>query len=466
MMRGYSSGEYTMAIETVNPATGKIIQKYTEMTDREVAEIIDSTHADFLKWREFDFDKRATCMLKLADILKQRKDEYAILMANEMGKPLSQGKAEVEKCAITCEHYAKNAAAYLEPRMIKTEMSKSYVTYQPLGIVFAIMPWNFPFWQVFRFAAPTIMAGNGALLKHAPISTGTALAIEKIFRDAGFLENLFRTLIISEDDASIVIAHPKVKAVTLTGSTRAGKSVGSEAAKELKKTVLELGGCDPYIILEDADLELATEACVISRMNNAGQSCIAAKRLIVVGSIQEKFLNLIQEKIKKYTIGNPLDEKINCGPMARRDLRDKVHEQVQISIEQGAKLITGGKVPAQDGFYYPPTIIVNVKKGMPAYDEEIFGPVIAIINAKDEEQAITIANDTSYGLGAAIFTKDIKRGEKIAAERIQSGTCAINTFVASDPRLPFGGIKNSGYGRELSAEGIRSFVNVKTINIK
>jgi succinate-semialdehyde dehydrogenase / glutarate-semialdehyde dehydrogenase len=436
------------------------------MSINEVNNIIESTHAAFLKWRDVDFGKRSASMHRIANILRQRKNEYAALMAQEMGKPLNQGEGEIEKCALVCDHYAEKAIEYLKSRIIPTEMEKSYVTYQPLGIIFAIMPWNFPFWQVFRFAAPTIMAGNAALLKHAPISTGTALAIEKLFIESGFVENLFRTLIISNDDASQVISHAKVTAVTLTGSLQAGRIVGAIAAKELKKSVLELGGCDPYIILEDADLEIAAEECVTSRMLNSGQSCIAAKRLIVLESIQDKFLTLLKEKIKKYKIGDPTDDNINCGPLARKDIRDKVHDQVQKSIMKGAELITGGKVPTQEGFYYPPTILKNIKKGMPAYDEEIFGPVIAIIIAKDEEEAIDIANDTCYGLGSGIFTKNIERGEKIAAEKIQAGLCAINTFVASDPRLPFGGIKNSGYGRELSAEGIRSFVNVKTINIK
>jgi len=454
-----------MSIETINPATGKVIKTYTEMSDIEVNNIIDSTHAAFQTWREFDIAKRSTYMHNIANILRQRKHEYASLMAQEMGKPLKQGETEIDKCALVCDHYAEKTTEYLQPRMIPTEMQKSYVTYQPLGIIFAIMPWNFPFWQVFRFAAPTLMAGNAALLKHAPISTGTALAIESLFHESGFVDNLFRTLIISNDGASKVITHEKIAAVTLTGSTQAGKIVGAEAAKVLKKSVLELGGCDPYIILEDADLELTAEECTTSRMLNSGQSCIAAKRLIVVECIQDKFLELLKEKIKKYKIGNPLDDKINCGPLARKDIRDKVHEQVQKSIQKGAELITGGEVPHQDGFYYPPTILKDIKKGMPAYDDEIFGPVIAIIIANDEAEAINIANDTSYGLGAGIFTKNIERGERIA-EKIQAGSCAINTFVASDPRLPFGGIKNSGYGRELSAEGIHSFVNIKTITIK
>lgn len=455
-----------MTIETINPATGKVIQSYPEMSHSEVNQVIDSTHTAYLSWLEFDFNQRSIYMRNIANLLRQRKNEYAILMAQEMGKPLSQGEGEIEKCAFVCDHYAENASAYLKPRTIPTDMQKSFVSYQPLGIIFAIMPWNFPFWQVFRFAAPTLMAGNGALLKHAPISTGTALAIEKLFIDAGFVENLFRSLIISTDEASNVISNSKVAAVTLTGSTQAGSIVGAQAAKALKKCVLELGGCDPYLILEDADLDLAAEACVTSRMSNSGQSCIAAKRLIVIESIQTTFLELLKEKLKKYKMGNPLDNQINFGPLARKDIRDNVHAQVQKSIEKGAELIIGGKIPSQEGFYYPPTILTNIKKGMPAYNEEIFGPIISLISAKDEDEAISIANDTGYGLGSGIFTKDVVRGEKIAVEKIQAGSCAINTLLASDPRLPFGGIKNSGYGRELSAEGIHSFVNIKTINIK
>ncbi len=455
-----------MAIKTVNPATGKIIKIYTEMPDIEINQVIDSCHKAFQVWRELDFTTRATGMRKIAAMLRQRKNEYALLIAEEMGKPLKQGLTEIEKCALVCDHYAENAVNYLKQKIIPTEMKKSYITYQPLGIIFAIMPWNFPFWQVFRFAAPTLMAGNAALLKHAPISTGTALAIENLFLESGLTENIFRTLIISENDTEKVISHPAVAAVTFTGSPQAGKIVGAIAASQLKKSVLELGGCDPYLILEDANLELAANACVTSRMLNSGQSCIAAKRLIVMESIQDKFLDLIKKKLSNYKIGNPLDSQTDCGPLARKDIRDTVHQQVQISIEKGAELITGGKIPADDGFYYPPTLLKNIKKGMPAYDEEIFGPVVSMIIAKNEEEAITIANDTRYGLGAGIFTKDIQRGEKIAAEKIQAGSCVINAYLSSDPRLPFGGIKNSGYGRELSAEGILAFVNVKTLSIK
>jgi succinate-semialdehyde dehydrogenase/glutarate-semialdehyde dehydrogenase len=455
-----------MIIQTVNPATGELIQSYKAMSDDEVTRIIDLTHQTFLKWRELNFSHRAECMRKMADLLRQRKHDYAKLIAQEMGKPLKQGVAEIEKCALTCDYYADNAEYLLKNKPIKTQMSLSYVTYQPLGIIFAIMPWNFPFWQVFRFAAPTIMAGNTVLLKHAPISTGAALEIEKLFLEAGFLENVFRTLIISDEAAAKVIAHHHVLAVTLTGSPRAGKIVGVEAASALKKTVLELGGSDPYLILSDADLELAAEQCVISRMNNSGQSCIAAKRLIVIDPIKEKFIELVKEQLNKFKFGDPFDPQIQCGPLARRDLRNKVHEQVQASISKGAELILGGKIPSQNGFYYPATLLTNVQKGMPAYQEEIFGPVIAIIGAKDEEEAITIANDTAYGLGAGIFSQDVQRAEKIATKYLQAGFCAINTFVASDPALPFGGIKNSGYGRELSEAGIHSFVNIKTITVR
>lgn len=455
-----------MTITTVNPATGENIKSYEEMAVTEVNRIIDSAAVAARTWRALDFAERANCMYQMAELLLNRKEEYAKLIAMEMGKPLAQGLSEIEKCALVCKHFADHAEDYLASRNIKTEMQHSYVTYQPLGVIFAIMPWNFPFWQVFRFAAPTLMAGNGAILKHAPISTGAALAIETLFQEAGFTDNLFRTLVIADKQAVDVINHRHIAAVTLTGSQRAGKAVGAEAAAVLKKSVLELGGSDPYVILHDADLEQAAEICIASRMNNSGQVCIAAKRIIVVKPVQEKMLDLLAEKIKKYKMGNPLDKDVNFGPLARKDIRDQVHEQVQQSVQKGAELIVGGIIPPGQGFYYPPTLLNNVKKNMPAYDEEIFGPVAAVINVENEDEAIAVANDNQYGLGAAIFTQDIKRGAAIANTRIQAGTCAINTMVASDPRLPFGGIKGSGYGRELSAEGIRSFVNVKTINIK
>lgn len=454
-----------MSIETVNPATGETIKSYEEMSSPVVDKIIDDTYNDYLTWREKSFAERAKLLHRTADLLRKNKKKYAELMAQEMGKPITAGEAEAEKCAWVCEYYADNAEELLKPRMIKTEMKKSYVTYRPGGVIFSIMPWNFPMWQVFRFCAPNLMAGHGCLLKHAPISTGTALEIEKLLRDAGLPKNIFRTLVIDTDEASRVIANPKIAAVTLTGSERAGMAVGSEAGKSLKKVVLELGGSDPYVILEDADLDLAVENCVASRLNNTGQVCIAAKRMIIVDAVYEKFKELVLKKIQDYKVGDPLHRDTKMGPMARDDLRAEVHKQVQASIQEGATCEAGGELPQDKGFYYPPTVLTAVKPGMAAFDEEIFGPVIALIYAKDEANAIELANNTKYGLAAAVFTQDIERGEKIAREKIRAGSCAVNTYVKSDPRLPFGGIKYSGYGRELSAEGIKAFMNVKTISI-
>lgn len=455
-----------MTIQTINPATEEVIAEYEEMSENEFNRIIDDTHDAFKKWRNVSFAKRAQPMLKLADLLKANSDEYAKLITSEMGKVNAAAQAEIEKCAWVCEHFANHAAKYLRSRSVKTEMTKSYVAYRPIGVIFAIMPWNFPFWQVFRFAAPALMAGNAALLKHAPISTGVGLKIESLFAEAGFPKNLFRTLILDNDGAAKVIANPKIAAVTLTGSERAGSAVGAAAARSLKKVVLELGGSDPYIILEDADLEAAAEAAVSSRMNNSGQVCIAAKRLIVVPAIKEKFEKLVMEKLNRYHMGDPMDDNYNFGPMSRHDLRDELHKQVQESVKKGAKLLKGGEIPVGKGYYYPPTVLTQVTKGMPAYDEELFGPVITFINAKNEKDAIAIANDNKYGLAAAVFTSNLKKGEKIAANKIEAGTCYVNEFVRSDPRLPFGGIRRSGYGRELSAEGIREFTNVKTVAVK
>lgn len=455
-----------MSIQTINPATGKIIATYTEMSEQEVNSIISACHQSFLLWSQEDFATRSKKMLLAADILINNKEQYAKLITEEMGKPISQATAEIEKCAWVCRHFAESATDYLAAKNIQTSMSKSYVAYKPLGIVFAIMPWNFPFWQVFRFAAPALMAGNAVLLKHAPISTGAGLAIEKIFQQAGFPENLFRTLLLTNELAEKVIENPHIAAVTLTGSDRTGKIVGAHAAGSLKKVILEMGGNDPYLILADADLELAAEAAVTSRMSNAGQVCIAAKRLIAVEPIRKQFEKLVLQKLENYTHGDPTDIATKLGPLARQDLRDTLHRQVIESTNLGAQIILGGTIPQHPGFYYPATVLTHVKKGMPAYDEELFGPVITFIDAKDEAEAIRIANDTKYGLSAAVFTKDQKRGEKIAVDEIHAGTVFVNDLVRSDPRLPFGGIKNSGFGRELSAEGIREFVNVKTIAVK
>jgi len=386
-------------------------------------------------------------------------------MTEEMGKPIVQSRAEIEKCASVCDFYAQKAKEFLTPEKIETDAQKSYVSFQPLGIVLAVMPWNFPFWQVFRFLAPALMAGNAGVLKHASNVPGCALAIEEVIRKAGFPQNLFRALLIGSKDVNSVIEHSLVKAVTLTGSTLAGKAVAAKAGSVLKKSVLELGGSDPYVILDDADLDMAVSACVASRLVNGGQSCIAAKRFIVVESIRSEFEKLFVEQMKAKKMGNPIEENTDIGPQARHDLRNQLHNQVQQSIKDGAKLILGGEIPEDKGAYYPPTVLTDIKKGMLAYDEELFGPVASIIPAKDEADALEKANDSVFGLGAAVFTKDIKKGEQIAEKGLEAGCCFVNTFVRSDPRLPFGGIKESGYGRELSSFGIREFVNIKTVYV-
>ncbi len=395
--------------------------------------------------------------------LRKNREELSLLMTNEMGKPILQSKSEIDKCALVCDYYADNSEKYLLDEKVETEAGNSFITFRPLGVILAIMPWNFPFWQVFRFAAPNLMAGNAGVLKHSSNVTGCGLAIEKIFREAGFPENLFRTLVVPAGKVEEIIRHDKIKAVTLTGSVPAGRAVAAAAGAVLKKTVLELGGSDPYIILEDADLEKAAELCVTSRLINGGQSCIAAKRFVIVETVYDKFEKLFTDKMRSKIMGDPLLEETNIGPQARIDLRDELHSQVLRSVECGARILLGGKVPENKGAYYPPTVLANVLPESPAYKEELFGPVAALIKAKDEADAIRIANDTVFGLGAAVFTKDTARGEKIAREKLIAGNCFVNDFVKSDPRLPFGGVKESGYGRELSVFGIREFVNIKTV---
>lgn len=454
-----------MIIQTVNPATEQILQSYDCMNEQEVDKKLSEAHEAYLEWKKTSFSKRKTLMLQLAQLLKTKTDELAHLMAIEMGKPIAAGSAEINKCVWLCEHYAKHAEEYLAPKVIQTEMKKAKVCYLPLGIVFAIMPWNFPFWQVFRFAVPTLMAGNVAVLKHAPISTGTGNKIEELFLEAGFPVHVFQHLIVDNDGAAKVIEHPYVIAVTLTGSGRAGSAVASHAGKFLKKSVLELGGSDPYLVLEDADLDLAARCIVNSRLNNSGQVCIAAKRIIVLKSVEKELTHKIMEQMAAFKMGSPLDSETKLGPLARSDLRENVHNQVEKSLKQGAKLLTGGIIPAGKGFYYPPTLLTQVTPGMSAFDEELFGPVIALITANNEKEGLAYANQSQYGLGAAVFTRDLERGEHIATYEIEAGACFVNAFVASDPRLPFGGIKESGYGRELSKEGILEFVNTKTIAV-
>ncbi|MHB8580166.1 MAG: NAD-dependent succinate-semialdehyde dehydrogenase [Ignavibacteriaceae bacterium] len=453
-------------IKSINPATGEEINSYPVMDENEIAKIISLSHFDFLSWKDTDFSERVLKMKRAAEILLEKRDSLGKLMTLEMGKPILQSKSEIEKCSWVCNYFADNAERILSDEVITTEASKSFVTFRPLGAVLAVMPWNFPFWQVFRFAAPNLMAGNAGILKHSSNVTGCALAIEEIFREAGFPENIFRTLIVPSQRIKEIIENKHICAVTITGSVAAGKSVAGSAGSVLKKTVLELGGSDPYLILEDADLEQASGTCVVSRLINGGQSCIAAKRFIVVEEVYEEFERLFLQKMAKKKMGDPLDTTNDLGPQARSDLRDELHEQVQRSIRLGAKLLLGGYIPDMKGAYYPPTVLADVRPGMPAYDEELFGPVAALIRVNNEEEGIRTANDSNFGLGAAVFTSDIKRGEKIAKERINSGSCFVNEFVKSDPRLPFGGINESGYGRELSAIGIKEFVNIKTVYIK
>lgn len=451
-------------ITTINPATNKELATYDLQSKEVVLKAIEKAHEHFKSYRKSSITERAILMRRAADILEARKAEHAQLMTQEMGKTLNSAEAEVEKCAWVCRYYAEQADDFLADEMVQTDASKSYISYQPLGVLLAVMPWNYPLWQVFRFAAPALMAGNVALLKHASNVPGCARAIEKVFVDAGFAPEAFQSLIIKTDLVEEILSHPKVMAATLTGSGPAGSAVASQAGSHIKKTVLELGGSDPYIILHDANLNHAAQQCAASRLLNAGQSCIGAKRFIVVDEVYEEFLQLFKKEMENAMMGDPF-QAVDLGPMARHDLRDEVHQQVLDSVAAGAKLETGGYIPDSEGAYYPPTILTDVSPGMPAYDEEVFGPVASVIRVQDEQEAIRVANDTIYGLGSCVFTQDIERGERIAREEIDAGCCFVNHYTMSDPRLPFGGIKQSGYGRELSYYGIRAFVNVKTVYV-
>lgn len=454
-----------MTLRSINPSTGETIQTYPEMPDDEVKKIIDQADEAFQEWRAGSMDDRAGILACLGGIFAERRQELAELMAAEMGKPLRQGLGEIDKCAWVCDYYAKEGPGFLRSEEVATDASRSFVTFEPHGVILAIMPWNFPFWQVMRFAAPTLLAGNAVVMKHAANVTGCALAIESLFQEAGFPTNLFRTLVIGSDKVSGVIENPKVRAVTLTGSVEAGRKVAACAGRVLKKTVLELGGSDPYLVLRDADLGLAAETCAASRLINSGQSCIAAKRFIVVEEIREEFEKLFVERMKSKYLGDPLEPGTEVGPLARTDLREELHRQVTESVEKGAVRLLGGEELDRPGAYYLPTVLTNVRPGMPAFDEELFGPVAAVIPVFDEEEAIRMANLSRFGLGAAVFTRDTNRGQQIAAHRLEAGSCFVNALVKSDPRLPFGGIKESGYGRELGMYGIREFVNTKTVYV-
>jgi len=451
-----------MSIQSINPATGEILESFKETSGQELDRILTGAHAAFLQWREVPFARRAQRMREAAQILRTRRAEYARTMTLEMGKPIVQGEAEVDKCAWVCEYYADHAEAFLAEQPRETEASRSYVRFDPLGPVLAVMPWNFPFWQVFRFAAPALMAGNAGVLKHASNVPRSALAMEEVFREAGFPRGLFSTVLVGPSAVAGLIADPRIVAVTLTGSELAGSKVAEQAGHALKKTVLELGGSDPFIVLADADICAAARTAADARLINSGQSCIAAKRFIVVEPVADQFLDRFLDELRSRRMGDPLVRGTQVGPQARLDLRDSLHEQVAESVKRGAKLLLGGEVPAGKGAFYPPTLLAAVDKGMPAFDEETFGPVAAVIRAKDAADAVRLANDSAFGLGASLCTQDRVRAERMAAQ-IEAGAVFVNSLVTSDPRLPFGGIKRSGYRRELSEYGIREFVNIKSV---
>jgi len=449
-------------ITAVNPATEDVIASFDAFGPEEVEMALAEAHDAFLEWRERPIDERAVPMRALAAILRERSDRYARLATLEMGKPIVEAKAEIEKCAFGAEHFAQNAARYLADEEIRANARRSIVAFQPLGVVLAVMPWNFPFWQVVRFAAPALMAGNAALLKHASNVPQCALAIEEAFRDAGFPPGLLRTVLVSGAAIEPIIADDRIRAVTLTGSSDTGARIAELAGRALKKTVLELGGSDPFIVLADADIAAAAATAVRARNQNNGQSCIAAKRFIVVDSIAADFERRFAKGVEDLVVGDPIEPKTQIGPLARRDLLDTLERQVDASVRGGARVLTGGERVSGKGYFFRPTVLANVTADMPAFREETFGPVAAVVRVRDADEAVRVANDSAYGLGASIWTRDASVGERLA-RRIESGSVFVNGMVASDPRLPFGGIKRSGYGRELSAYGAREFTNVQTI---
>ena len=451
-----------MPIASINPATGKKLKEFSALTEKEIEERLKRAEEAFAHHRREPFAKRGQLMLAAASLLEQGKKELAQTITLEMGKLLGGAIGEIEKCARVCRFYAENAERFLEDEPVQTDAARSFVRYQPLGAVLAIMPWNFPFWQVFRFAAPALMAGNVGLLKHAANVPQCALAIEKIFCRAGFDEGVFQTLLIEAERVEHLIVDPRVKAVTLTGSERAGSAVASAAAREIKKAVLELGGSDAFIIMPSADFKAALTTAVKARTINSGQSCIAAKRFFIADKVYDDFLRQFVERMRALKIGDPLDETTEIGPLATEQILNGVHDQVQKSIAAGAKLLTGGNRIHGPGFFYEPTVLVNVPRKSPAYREEVFGPVASIFRVRDAADAIEIANDSPFGLGASAWTGDPTEKELFASE-LDAGVVFINGMVASDPRLPFGGVKRSGFGRELGAAGIREFTNIKTI---
>ena len=447
---------------STNPATEETFAEYAVHTPEQVEQSLAEAAGTFAAWRRTEFRERSEKMRRAAALLRSGKEKYGELITREMGKPIVEAEAEVEKCAWVCDFYAEGAERFLAPLQVETDAAESFVRFDPLGAVLAVMPWNFPFWQVFRFAAPALMAGNVGLLKHASNVPGSALAIEEIFHEAGFPPGAFITLLIGSGAVEGLIRDDRVAAVTLTGSEPAGRAVAAAAGRAIKKSVLELGGSDPFIVLADADIDRAAAGAALGRCINSGQSCIAAKRFIVEESVAEPFAAALVREMEALAVGDPLDRNTRIGPLARADLRVELHEQVERSLAAGAELRCGGMPAAGRGYYYPATVLDAVEPGTPAFEEEIFGPVAAIIHARTAREAIAFANRSSFGLGASIWTQDTQRGTEIARE-IEAGAVFVNGIVKSDPRLPFGGVKRSGYGRELAEFGIREFVNVKSV---
>ena len=461
------------SLQSINPATGEHGQTYRLHTLEEARSIAAGCAAAQKLWRSTPIVERSKLMQSAAQRMRVNKSRYAALMTEEMGKTVTEGLAEIEKCAATADYFAENAAAFLAPRPTRladgapgSSAARAFVTFNPLGVVLAVMPWNFPFWQAMRFCAPHLLAGNGGVLKHASNVPGCALALEELFADAGFPRDLFRTVLISSEKVKALIEEPSIAAVTLTGSVTAGKAVAAAAGAVLKKTVLELGGSDGYIVLPDVDMRKAAQICAAARMVNAGQSCIAGKRFVVLESVRAAFEEALVEAMRGYVCGDPRDPATRLGPLQSVKARDEIHEQVKRSVAGGARVLLGGEVPRQSGAWYPATVLTNVTAGQPAHDEEIFGPVAAIISADSEADAIRIVNDSQFGLGSGVLTRDLARGERIAAEDLDAGLAFVNQYVRSDARLPFGGIKQSGYGRELSEFGIYEFCNIKTVLVQ
>ena len=453
-----------MVMKSINPATEKEIKAYSEHTKDDVQNAITLAHDTFQKHRLTSFSDRKVLMMKAADILDSEKEKWAELLTSEMGKTYKSAIAEVEKCALVCRHYADQAEHIMQDEIIETEASSSYVKHLPIGIVLAVMPWNFPFWQVFRFAAPALMAGNVALLKHASNVPGSALAIEEIFNRAGFAKGCFQTLLIGSEKVEAILKDVRVRAATLTGSEPAGRSVAATCGSEIKTTVLELGGSDAFIVMPSADMELAIDKAITGRTMNNGQSCIAAKRFIVHADIYEEFKDKMVARFKALKVGDPMDDATDIGPMALKQIRDELHEQVEASVKAGAKLLCGGDMPNGEGYFYNPAILTDIPQDAPAYSEELFGPVASLYKVKNLDDAIKLANATRFGLGSAIMTQNLEEID-IACRDLEAGSTFVNANVASDPRLPFGGVKSSGYGRELCSDGLLEFVNRKTISI-